>query len=290
MRVMQWTLAMMTTCVVVLSACGSVSNPSRLDASIDAQDLDAQRIDSATIDSPTIDAMSCVSNPLGLAGRWRGDMTASDEVPGGHSGVTAGNLSYVPGKHGFAFQLDGSTNVITIDDAETLWPAASFSLEAWVKTTGSGNIFTKYQCGSLCPLNRSNALWQLQIDGTGHPLFAFRSDATATEAILTDGQTAINDGQWHHLVGVRDTASGNAFLYVDGALRATLTPSVDHMGPMTNTDDSGDLVVIGGQFLGGTSSLIGLLGGTIDEVSYYASALSASQVAAIYAAPDGECH
>jgi hypothetical protein len=285
-------------CAVGATACGSVSG-NRADASIDAPQpdalltIDASTIDGPAIDGPTIDAMTCVSSPMGLDGRWRGEMNANDDVPNGHNGVTVGSsFNYVPGKHGFAFQLDGSTNAVTIDEADTLWPEASFSLEAWVKTTDSGSpshIVSKYQCGSLCPVG-SNALWGLWISRTGHPGFEFRSDAMSVATNVADGQNVISDGQWHHLVGVRDTTSGSARLYIDGVLRATTSLSVEEMGPMTNTDGSEDLVVIGGQIVGGTNSLVDLHGGAIDEVSYYAIALSQSQVAAIYAAPDGVCH
>jgi 2-methylisocitrate lyase-like PEP mutase family enzyme len=40
----------------------------------------------------------------------------------------------------------------------------------------------------------------------------------------------------------------------------------------------------------GATTYTGFFAGAIDDVAFYASALTGAQVAAIYAAPDGECH
>jgi hypothetical protein len=58
----------------------------------------------------------------------------------------------------------------------------------------------------------------------------------------------------------------------------------------TNADGEADPITIGAGTVGGTGTNSSHFAGAIDDVSYYATALSANEVAAIYAAPDGECH
>lgn len=262
---------------VTLVACGSVAG-NHPDAAPDSAPSDA------STDGPT-----CAANPPGLAGRWRGEMNTTDDTAA-HNGTPIGNnLGYAPGQHGLAFLLDGSTNVVSINDADTLWPAASFSLEAWVKTTSSGNVLSKYQCGGKCP-SSSNAYWALSVSAAGAASFSLRTDAAQTIASVTDTLHNVHDGQWHHLVGVRDLPAATMTLYVDGALAVSANLPADQLGAMTNTDGETDPVVIGGSQTAGALSYESFLKGAIDEVSYYASALTATQASAIYRAPDGECH
>lgn len=229
----------------------------------------------------------CASNPPGLGGRWRGEMNANDETEAHHGVPTSNRVGYAPGKHGMAFSLDG-TSAIAIDDRETLWPAASFSLEAWIRTTSGGAIITKYQCGGLCPSGQSRAYWALWVGKTGTAAFHSRTDALDQIATVTDTLHDVHDGQWHHIVGVRDVANRTMSSYVDGTLAVSSNLQPGELGAMSDLDHEVDRVVIGGEE--GAGGVGSFFTGAIDEVSYYASALTASQVAAIYAARDGECH
>jgi hypothetical protein len=263
---------------VTLVGCGSVAGH-HPDAGIDAAPGDA-----------SIDGPPCAANPAGLAGRWRGEMNPSDDTAA-HNGTPIGNnLGYAPGQHGLAFLLDGATNVVSISDGDALWPAASFSVEAWVKTFASGNVISKYQCGGKCPSAVSTAYWALSVAGTGAAAFNLRTDAAQTIASVTDTLHDVHEGQWHHLVGVRDVPAATMTLYVDGALAVSANLPPDQLGAMTNTDGETDPVVIGGSQTAGATTYEGFLKGAIDDVSYYTSALTATQVSAIYHAPDGECH
>lgn len=267
--------------MVFAAACGSIANKSP-DAS--------PGIDShVSVDGPTTDAVTCAANPIGLEGRWRGEMNTNDDTMA-HNGTAVGtNLGYAPGKHGFAFLLDGTTNVIAVDDGDALWPAASFSLEAWVKTTSHGNVISKYQCGGYCPANDSQAYYGLSVGGTGAVSFDIRTDASPTIIEATDTLHNVADGNWHHLVGVRDVTAMTAIVYVDGALAVSTNLPTDELGVLSNLDGETDPVVIGGSAIAGAGGYNGFFAGAIDEVSYYTSALSATQVAAIYNAPQGEC-
>jgi hypothetical protein len=269
---------------VVLAACGSVAgkNP---DAAVDSKQVDGQT------DARGIDAFTCAANPTGLAGRWRAEMNVNDDLNAA-PGTQNGGVIYSAGKHGYAFVLDGSSKWVSIADNDALWPSGSFSLEAWVKTTttSSSQIIQKYQCAGSCPANQSTALYAMGVGAAGTPYFDCRSDTSQNIQTVSDTGHPVNDGNWHHLVGVRDVTAAQMILYVDGAFGASLGISGVDLEALSNTDNEVDLITIGTGTVGGTSNHANFFAGSIDEVSYYSAALTAQEVARIYAAPEGECH
>lgn len=269
----------------VTAACGSVSGDNK------QHDAAVQQPDSRTVDSVGVDAFTCATTPSNLNARWRGENNANDDSGNSYNGTTVGaNFGYTPGKHGMAFLMDGTTNEVQISEGDALWPAASFSIELWVKTTSTTapTLIQKYQCAGSCPAG-SYAYFTMRIVTGGNPSFSFRSDATQTDSILTDTTHTVADGNWHHLVGVRDSTAAMAYLYVDGALGGSLSVPTANTGAMTNTDSETDAVTLGAGTVGGTQNIADPLAGALDEVAFYKTALTATQIAHIYAAPEGEC-
>jgi hypothetical protein len=268
--------------VLAAAACSPV-----VDERIDA----AVQPDSRMVDAG-MDAFTCANKPSNLTGRWRGENNASDDSGNSNNGTPVGaTFMYAPGKHGTAFLFDGSTSAVKIDDGDALWPAASFSTELWVKTTssaGTQTLIQKYQCGGLCPTG-SYAYYSLRIFAGGNPAMTLRTDATPNLTYLTDTTHNIADGAWHHLVAVRDVPAGTMSLYLDGVVAATVTLPTEFTGALTNTDGETDHVTLGAGIVGGAQTFEDPLAGALDEVAFYKTALSPTQVAQIYAAPEGVC-
>jgi hypothetical protein len=215
-------------------------------------------------------------------------MTLKDDLAR-YNGVAIGRIAYAPGRHGSAFALNGTDALISIADADALWPSGSFSVEGWVSASSGGRLITKYECGGTCPMGPGTtfASWSLDITDKGFPDFAVRS---APDMLVTlTGPRAITDGAWHHLVGVRDIQVKQLILYVDG-MQAVSTPLSGHqLDPMSNADDEVDPVTIGASRIANATTYIEYLHGAIDEVAYFSAAISADQVKEIYVALDGEC-
>jgi Concanavalin A-like lectin/glucanases superfamily len=233
----------------------------------------------------------CAPTPAGLVARWRGEMTAKDDT-GRYDGTGVGPLAYTPGgRHGAAFLLDGTSAAVSVPDGDELWPASSFSLEGWVKASAAGSMIQKYECGGACPggTSATSAYWQLGIADGGFPTFQLRVNRTPDAVVTTDSQDVITDGAWHHLAGVRDIRAKQISLYLDGALAVSMPLSDAQLGPLSNTDGEIDPVVIGAAAISLAPGYEHFLAGAIDEVAYFSSALTAQEVQAIYAAPDGEC-
>ncbi len=263
------------TCVV--AGCGGIKETVQPDA--------APAPDSG-VAAP--DAPSCVPSPAALRARWRADMTTTDDL-----GVFDGTLSgggYTPGRHGSAFVFDGIDDRVTADPADLLWPMGSFSLEAWVKTTMTpanfAMIVNKYGCGGASGCDGAD--YEFYINSTGRPVFSFRVHGSPIRS-LTGSLHVVNDGQWHHLVGVRDIAAKQQLFYIDGEIAVTAPIDGIDLAPLLNIDGQPDPVTIGATQNNGADNYIGHLAGAVDEVAIYASAISAAEIAALHTARDGIC-
>lgn len=272
--------------VGLLAACGSVSSKMP-DASVghDSSGNGDAAHDAAPDSPPT-----CAPKPSSLAARWRAEQNPNDSE-NNFVGTPVGNVTYAAGKHGSAFLFDGAS-YIHVDDGDALWPPASFSIELWVNTTHSGtsmNLVDKYECWNSCPPGTTNAYWGLFVTGAGNPELDLRPDASTSYSVLTDSLHTVNDGRWHHLVGLRDTTASKIDLYVDGAFAVEGNLDQTHNGPLTNNDNEIDPIVIAGTGNAGAATYTATFTGAIDEVAFYAAALTPQEIAALYSAPDGEC-
>jgi hypothetical protein len=260
----------LTALAVVWAGCGKVDSPN---------------VDAAEDDDP--DAATCAASPSGLAGRWRGDDDAADQT-GAYPGTPLGDLGYTAGRHGRAFLFDGTDDLVAIDDGDALWPVGSFSIEAWVRTTRSGPIVQKYECGGVCQVG-SGSYWSLGIADTGNPAFTYRVEPVDAFFTATATLDDVADGAWHHLVGVRDVTAREVRIYVDGSLAGSSAITEDALGPLTNVDGQTDPVTIGASAIAGQAGYEGFFAGAVDDVAYYRSAATADEIAALHAARDGAC-
>ena len=201
---------------------------------------------------------------------------------------TVGDVSATPGPLGTARYFDGDGDYVEVDDDEALWPAASFSLEAWVRPepqSGTATIAAKYDCGDFCASGLSTARIVLSVDPDGQPTLGLRDSADNTQNIIA--AIDITDGLFHHVVGVRDVTQATLDLYVDGVLLAT--------APLTATatfvsgDGQLDPLILGAQSVAGGPGRFNFLRGAIDEVAMHHVALDAASVAARFHAADGTC-
>ena len=140
------------------------------------------------------------------------------------------------------------------------------TLEVWVKvqqfTKPNQAILTK---GSSWALQRS--------ESTGKASFATSHANASSNSVVSSH--LIDDGQWHHLVGVFD--GERKYLYVDGALDGSLY----YPQPLALNNYK---VQIGGN----AQYTDRAFNGWLDEVAIYKHALSADDVAAHYRAGKGE--
>lgn len=171
---------------------------------------------------------------------------------------TVGGAGRVDGALAF-----GGAQFASVADAASLsfGDGSSFSVQGWITTSQADAVILRKGSGAQS--------YRLGLAGGAA---AFDLGATRVS-----GGPALNDNQWHFVVGTVDRATGQASLYVDGVPRGSAS--------VTGSFASGDALQIGGQVgVAGQPPLF--LVGALDEITVVAHALSAAEVRALYAAAD----
>ncbi|MFC1711731.1 DUF2341 domain-containing protein [Patescibacteria group bacterium] len=158
---------------------------------------------------------------------------------------------WTSGMVGKGLEFDGTNDYVNIlhDDLIDFDDSDSFTVSGWIKTTGhtggSGTIVAKVTSGLV-----------------GYQLYV---GANTARIILEDGSnypavestSIVNDGDWHHVAGVRNVADDKIYIYVDGVLENSATDTT------TSTISNSEDVTIG-RFEGGN-----FFNGKIDHVKIY---------------------
>lgn len=187
-----------------------------------------------------------------------------------HSQTFTGDTSYTTGKSNTALTFDGNNDVVRITEGTGIDIGAttsSYAVSAWIKTNAS--------CGGTCDIvakstsSVSTHPLRLQLDSNNFPMFIIRDTANSTVSI----NRALNDGNWHHLVAVRNVSTDLLYLYIDGKLVNSSTDST------TATCANNDDISIGN---GGNSYTNNDFNGQIDDVKMYNYPLTDTQIKNIF--------
>ena len=229
---------------------------------------------------PTTDSGNYASRD-DLVGYWRNDgvTTWTDRSTNSNNGTVSGSPASIivpeglnEGRDSQGYYLTDTDSIssgirlkgaeyISVQDSESLDLGTSdFTLECWLKTTSQGylRIMDKRDASSGFTLNvNTSEKINLELnDGSGNSGFS--------------GNTAVNDGNWHHVVVSADR-SANAKFYLDGALDDT-----DDISAKNGSLNSVSTLFIGADAPNGDSLFFN---GSIDEVRIYkGKALSATEV------------
>lgn len=197
--------------------------------------------------------------------------TTAEDISGNNidgtytGGFTLGATGATVSDSDTAVTLNGSTGYIALPTNSLLDDTGPITIEAWVKTTSTDshdNIWGGYKDGT----------WE----GVGFRLLngstpSYYSSATGNWTEASSG--GVNDGNWHHLAV---TVSGTLVsFYIDGAAAGTATNA--------QPGSYSGVRAIGAR----SNGSIEHLGGTIDEVAFYSTALSSTRIAAHFNAAGG---
>lgn len=182
-------------------------------------------------------------------------------------------------------QLFDSTTLMDIQDISTEFdfPAhASFSYEYWIRTSSP----TTMVCLGRHRLDtEKTAFMYVGTDKNGKAAFELRDNGGTL--MLTTGTTVIADGEWHHFIAVRDAEANLDKIFVDG---------IEEASDSVTFDSSFAAVVPTEINIGYLHRLTAdephyYFTGSLDEISIYNRALTASDAAAFYnnGHPHGHC-
>ncbi len=183
-----------------------------------------------------------------------------------------GAITIGSGKNCRAGLFDGANDYVTVPNNAELQRTTAFSIASWVKVHADAADWVRL-AGKGNSINRNYGLW-LATNGT--VLFQIYSDGGSGNA-----QTAltINDGNWHHVVGVYDLSTMK--VYIDGTEKVSINYS---QTPRTSTDP----------FTMGYAGFHTYLRGRLDEVMLFHKALTIEEITEIYqitrSACSGNCY
>ncbi len=237
--------------------------------------------------------VQCVTRPPGLVSWWPAEGNANDLIGTNNGALQNSAIAAGVGKVGQAFLLDGLNDFIQVPDNPSLDPGTgSFTIDAWVKTaktTGSQMVVSKFECGEFC-VSGANSLYFFFLSSGKLTAWLRDSDAGGPGIQQLTGTKFIADGQFHHIAMLRDMATSELRLYVDGQLDARALLNAASDGAIKDDDGQPDSFLIGASFVGGSTAKSDFFTGTIDEVDFFNRALTAIEIQGIFNADvDGKC-
>ena len=216
---------------------------------------------------------------------WPADGNANDQTGTNngtlHNPATASAAGFV----GTAFGFDGTNAYVQIPDATSLRPT-NLTIEAWVKFTslnsaGSGGSPAGDQYIIFKQNSRTSDFEGFDLSKTrvgSGDVFRFLVSSSSGQNAQINSSTLISTGVWYHVAAVRGTNFTQ--LFVNGQL--------ENQTNVSFAQDYGNYPLYFGT--SGETSWDRKFYGTLDEASLYNRALSASEIAGIYAAgSSGKC-
>lgn len=166
-----------------------------------------------------------------------------------------------------ALQLNGTSNFVDFGANITELGKASFTIECWVKTSGTSmgllncqNSNTSWETGEKC----------LYIDATGKPAFVGYGNNWIYSTL------AVNDNTWHHIAvtwAYTSGTSGTAALYID-AVDRTSTVYTTYPAYGATNNNSGTFVLGKPNYVEATN----FFNGAVCELRIWNVARSASEI------------
>ena len=179
----------------------------------------------------------------------------------------------------YSFEFDGSTDYVTMGDVLDMANDGSdaYSISVWFK-------FTNNTSATLALVAKQEATawfngYSISVRGDLKRLSFWLGTFQNNDAIRGYATiTTINDGNWHHVVLTYDGSQdiSGFTLYYDNSSQSLTTETNNTPINVANAED----FMIGGR--GTATSPALFFDGNIDEVAYFNSELSASDVSAIY--------
>jgi hypothetical protein len=222
--------------------------------------------------SPKTIAVTLTVSPAGsanLVGAWGFDettgTTAADASGQSNTGTITGATHSAAGKFGGALSFNGTSNWVTVPDANSLDLTTGMTLEAWVQPTALGSLWRTV----ILKEQPGNLIYALYAgDGLARPA----SDVFTTADRGFSGTSALTVNTWTHLAATYDGTTQRLFVNgVQVATRATTGAIRASTGVLR----------IGGNNIWTNEWFAGL----IDEVRIYNKALTATEIQADMAKP-----
>ncbi len=193
-----------------------------------------------------------------------------DSSGNGNDGINNG-ANNITGKLGTAYEFDGNNDYIDLGDGD-LNIIGAISISMWIKGTGSESYMLFARDGTTA------TTIQFRLDlVNSKPRFAICTNNICHRAT---GKTNINDGTWHHIIGIWDgtTNSNGIKIYIENSNENNATFS-----GIQSTTNSNTCIATRNENSEGDFCY----DGSIDEVGIWNRALSEEEIEVLYNDGDG---
>jgi hypothetical protein len=202
--------------------------------------------------------------------------TTSDLSGNGNDGTLNGGPIWVDGKFGGALDFDGTDDHVDCGNPSILdFGTSNFTVSAWIKTTNAAGETIFGNGGD----NSGGIRVRLYVEGNPGVKILVDDDISKYDP---EGDIAVLDGQWHHIVGMR---RGTALrVYIDGVEDQGATAHGESTIPAAY-DISGTSqhnAYIGAQTSHTSGDLIKFFGGLIDDVALWNRALTVEEISYLW--------
>ena len=206
----------------------------------------------------------------GLLHHWKldGGSSQATDSKGGYHGKIVGTKT-ATGVLGKARDFNGTSDRIETPFTPQWQSTDSFTAAAWIRTTTASTDMVVFGFEAT----KKGSVW-LQFSKVGEVRFRVQDDGFKEAKAKSTAK--LLDGNWHHLVGVRDGAGKELLLYVDGKLEHG---TIDPTGSVINAA-SKLKALIGASNHNGTAD--NHFNGSIDDVRVYNRALYPGEVLELY--------
>ena len=233
--------------------------------------------DNGQNETETALATQCVSPPSNLIHWWPGDKNA-DDIQGANFGTLKNGAGFAGGEVGEAFNFTASQNQYV--DVGFIHLHNTFTIDAWVNAAD-----LSIDREVVSDLGTGNG-YNFEVESDGRLLLNLANGGSQTVYETDPG--FVTAGSWHHVAVTYDSgaaAGSRATFYVDGSRINSFVLIEQNTGP----GNSNRTLKIG-IFSAPPEAYNNPWNGQIDEVELFTRALTADEVATIYAANHfGKC-
>jgi len=172
------------------------------------------------------------------------------------------------------FASGSTTSVIIPNDSSITPSGTSMSVDFWINPT-SFTDSAWVEKGLIGCAGGCKQQWYIRyLNGTGKIDLSYVNAAHWYEIMITPAAAGISTGTWSHVAMTFDSSTNTLSLYVNGSL---VTSTTADAGPGVYAQNSVTMSIGGNPYET-------YFNGSIDDVAFYNSALSAARVSAHYAA------
>ena len=163
----------------------------------------------------------------------------------------------------------------------TFFQGYSFTFDFWMKSDPASYPNSE---GTFFGRNTSSQKFEVYLKPDGRIRFIVSDELEGSEEIVCVSKKVVNDGEWHHVSIIRDTAADVFKLYVDGFLEHelpdTTTASIVDIIPYVGVVPNSVVVIPNSPYVGSGGS-----GGLIDELKIYNRILSEDEIMSPFEVP-----